>query len=156
VNKISVHMRSSAVKFIMKNKELSDIVKVTAAMLVKDGKIIIAKRGPDDKLADKWEFPGGKIEINETPEQCLKREMKEEFDIEVSVGEYLGSSVYHYDHMSIELLAYRTYWESGEIELKDHDDFKWILLEQLAEFDFAPADLVFVEKLQNGEIAIQP
>ena len=138
------------------NTDLSHIVKVTAAILVKDDKIIIAKRGPDDKLAHKWEFPGGKIEINETPEQCLKREMKEEFDIDVSVGEYLGSSIYHYDHISIELLAYRTYWEDGEIDLKDHDEFKWISLEQLAEFDFAPADLVFVEKLKNGEIAIQP
>jgi len=140
----------------MHNTNLSNIVKVTAAMLVKDGKIIIARRGPDDKLADKWEFPGGKIEINETPEQCLKREMKEEFDIDVSVGEYLGSSIYHYDHMSIELLAYRTYWKGGEFDLKYHDDFRWISLEQLAEFDFAPADLVFVEKLQNGEIAIHP
>ena len=79
----------------MNNTDLSDIVKVTAAMLVKDDKIIIARRGPDDKLADKWEFPGGKIEINETPEQCLKREMKEEFDIDVSVEEYLGSSIFH-------------------------------------------------------------
>jgi 8-oxo-dGTP diphosphatase len=140
----------------MKNKELSDIVKVTAAILVKDSNIIIAKRGPDDRLANKWEFPGGKVEIDETPEQCLKREMKEEFDIDVSVGEYLGSSVYHYDHISIELLAYRAYWEDGEIDLKDHDEFKWISLKQLSEFDFAPADLVFVEKLQKGEIAIQP
>jgi 8-oxo-dGTP diphosphatase len=81
--------------------------------------------------------------------------MKEEFDIDVSVGEYLGSSIYHYDHISIELLAYRTYWENGRIDLKDHDDFKWISLEQLSEFDFAPADLVFVEKLKNGEIAIK-
>ena len=140
----------------MDNKDLSDIVKVTATILVKDNKIIIAKKGPDDRLADKWEFPGGKVEINETPEQCLKREMKEEFDIDVSVGEYLGSSIYHYDHISIELMAYRTYWEDGEIDLKDHDEFKWISLEQLAEFDFAPADLVFVEKLKIGEIAIQP
>jgi 8-oxo-dGTP diphosphatase len=156
VNKICVHLRASAVKFKMNNTALSDIVKVTAAILVKDNKIIIAKRGSNDRLANKWEFPGGKIEINETPEQCLKREMKEEFDIDVSVGEYLGSSIYHYDHISIELLAYRAYWENGEIDLKDHDDFKWISLEQLSEFDFAPADLVFVEKLQNGEIAIQP
>jgi 8-oxo-dGTP diphosphatase len=140
----------------MNNKDISNIVKVTAAILVKDNKIIIAKRGPDDRLANKWEFPGGKIEIHETPEQCLKREMKEEFDIDVSVGEYLGSSIFHYDHISIELMAYRTYWENGEIDLKDHDDFKWISLEQLSEFDFAPADLVFVEKLKNGEIAISP
>ena len=140
----------------MNHTDLSDIVKVTAAMIIKGDKIIIARRGPGDALADKWEFPGGKFEINETPEQCLKREMKEEFDIDVSIGEYLGSSIYHYDHISIELLAYRTYWEDGEIDLKDHDDFKWISLEQLSEFDFAPADLVFVEKLQKGEIAIQP
>jgi 8-oxo-dGTP diphosphatase len=142
------------VKFTVNSTDLSDIVKVTAAILAKNNKIIIAKRGPDDELANKWEFPGGKIEIDETPEQCLKREMKEEFDIDISVGEYLGSSIYHYDHLSIELLAYRTYWEGGEIDLKDHDDFKWISLEQLADFDFAPADLTFVEKLQKGEIAI--
>jgi len=134
---------------------MTEIVKVTAAILVKGNKIIIAKRGPNDRLANKWEFPGGKVEINETPEQCLKREMKEEFDIDVSVGEYLGSSIYHYDHISIELMAYRTYWENGEIHLNDHDEFKWISLEQLAELDFAPADLIFVEKLQNGEIAIK-
>jgi 8-oxo-dGTP diphosphatase len=140
----------------MTDTETPDITRVTAAILIKDDKIIIARRGPDDKLADKWEFPGGKVEINETPEQCLKREMKEEFDIDVSVGEYLGSSIYHYDHISIELLAYRTYWEDGEINLKDHDDFKWISLEELVEFDFAPADMVFVEKLQKGEISIQP
>ena len=138
----------------MNHNNLSDIVKVTAAILAKDNKIIIAKRGPNDRLANKWEFPGGKVEINETPEQCLKREMKEEFDIDVSVGEYLGSSIFHYDHISIELMAYRTYWENGEIDLKDHDEFKWISLEQLAEFDFAPADLIFVEKLKKGEIAI--
>ncbi|MEA1946676.1 MAG: (deoxy)nucleoside triphosphate pyrophosphohydrolase [Thermodesulfobacteriota bacterium] len=140
----------------MAETETPKITRVTAAILINDEKIIIAKRKSTGKLPNKWEFPGGKIEINETPEQCLKREMKEEFDIDVSVGEYLGSSVYHYDHISIELLAYRTYWEGGEIDLKDHDDFKWISLEQLAEYDFAPADLVFVEKLQNGEIAIQP
>ena len=138
----------------MNHNNLSDIVKVTAAILAKDNKIIIAKRGPNDRLANKWEFPGGKVEINETPEQCLKREMKEEFDIDVSVGEYLGSSIYHYDHISIELMAYRTYWKNGEIHLNDHNEFKWISLEQLAEFDFAPADLVFVEKLKNGEIII--
>ena len=140
----------------MTDTETPDITRVTAAILINDEKIIIAKRKSTGKLPNKWEFPGGKIEIDETPEQCLKREMKEEFDIDVSVGEYLGSSIYHYDHMSIELMAYRTYWEEGEIDLKDHDEFKWISLEQLADFDFAPADLVFVEKLQKGEISIQP
>ena len=140
----------------MTDTETPKITRVTAAILINDEKIMIAKRKSSGKLPNKWEFPGGKIENNETPEQCLRREMKEEFDIDVSVGEYLGSSIYYYDHISIELMAYRTYWEKGEIDLKDHDEFKWISLEQLAEFDFAPADMVFVEKLKNGEIAIQP
>ena len=138
----------------MKNTNHPDIVKVTAAILVRDEKILIARRGPDDRPADKWEFPGGKIEARETPEQCLRREMKEEFDIEVSVGRYLGSSIYHYDHISIELLAYRTYWEGGIIRLKAHDEFRWISPEQFGEFDFAPADRVFIGKIQNREIAI--
>ena len=105
-------------------------------------------------MPNKWEFPGGKIENNETPEQCLKRELKEEFDIDVSVGEYLGSNIYHYDHISIELLAYRTFWEGGDINLKDHDDFKWASLKQLDNYDFAPADIPFVNKLRSGEIEL--
>lgn len=140
----------------MNNIEQPDIIRVTAAILVKDGEVIIAKRKAGLKFADKWEFPGGKIEVNETPEQCLKREMKEEFDIDVSIGEYLGSSIYRYDHISIELLAYRTFWKGGSIILNDHDEIKWVSLEQLDEFDFVPADIAFVEKLRNGEIVIQP
>jgi 8-oxo-dGTP diphosphatase len=82
-----------------------EITRVTAAIMTNDEKIIIAKRKSTGNLPDKWEFPGGKVEINETPEQCLQRELKEEFDIDVSIGEYLGSSIYHYDHISIELMA---------------------------------------------------
>ena len=70
--------------------------RVTAAILIKDGNILIAKRKSSDKLADKWEFPGGKIEKNETPEQCLIREIKEEFGIDVKVGEYLGEIEKHF------------------------------------------------------------
>jgi 8-oxo-dGTP diphosphatase len=124
---------------------------VTAAILIKDGQILIAKRKKGDRLAEKWEFPGGKIETNETPEECLKREMLEEFGIEVSVGKYFGESIYHYNHGSIKLLAYRTYWEGGDIIAKDHEEFKWVSPNQLDLFDFAPADLPFVEKLKRRE-----
>jgi len=123
--------------------------RVTAAILIKDEQILIAKRKKGDRLAEKWEFPGGKIETNETPEECLKREMVEEFGIEVSVGEYFGESIYHYGHGSIKLIAYRTYWEEGDIIAKDHEEFKWVSSNQLDLFDFAPADLPFVEKLKK-------
>ncbi len=133
----------------MTDTDTPDIIKVTAAILIKDDKIIIAKRKADDYLAEKWEFPGGKIENNETPEQCLKRELKEEFDIDVTVGEHLGSSIYHYDHISIELLAYRTHWEGGNINLKEHDEYLWVPFYRLQVFDLAPADIPIAEKVAN-------
>ena len=126
--------------------------KVTAAILIKDGKILIAKRKADDRQANKWEFPGGTVEKNETPQACLKREMQEEFGINISVGTILGESIYHYDHGSIKLMAYRAYWESGKIVLNDHADYRWVSAKQLVEYDFAPADIPFVEELQHKDI----
>ena len=128
--------------------------KVTAAILIKDGKILIAKRKADDRQANKWEFPGGTVERNETPQACLKRELQEEFGINVSVGRILGESIYHYDHGSIKLLAYRAHWESGQIVLNDHADYRWVSARALVEYDFAPADIPFVEKLQNQELKV--
>jgi 8-oxo-dGTP diphosphatase len=125
---------------------------VTAAILIKDGRVLIAKRGAGDRLADKWEFPGGKVEAGETPEECLIREMFEEFRIVVSVGEFLGESVYHYSHGSIRLIAYRTFYERGELSLETHADFAWVTVDQLDDFDFAPADLPFVLLLKKGEV----
>jgi 8-oxo-dGTP diphosphatase len=127
---------------------------VTAAILVDRRKILIAKRGAGDILANKWEFPGGKVEADETPEECLMREMMEEFHIQVSVQEFLGESVYHYDHGSIRLVAYRTFWEGGELLPRVHADFAWVTADQLEDFDFAPADLTFVSMLKGGEIEL--
>ena len=129
---------------------MKDPVKVTAAILEKDGRIIIAQRKSKDHLAGKWKFPGGKIEPGETPEECLARELKEEFCIEVSIGNFLGSNVHHYDHISIELMAFRTIWIGGEINSTDHKDYKWVTIEELDQFDFAPADRPFVDKLISG------
>ena len=70
---------------------------MTAAILVHNDRILIAQRRDPDNLAGKWEFPGGKIEHNETPQQCLIREMKEEFDIDVVIGEFFDESIYHYE-----------------------------------------------------------
>jgi 8-oxo-dGTP diphosphatase len=119
---------------------------------IKDGKTLVAKRGEGDRLANKWEFPGGKVEAGETPEECLIREMFEEFCIIVSVRDFLGESVYQYNHGSIRLIAYRTFYEGGKISLETHADFAWVTVDQLDDFDFAPADLPFVSMLKKGEI----
>ena len=133
---------------------LCDMIDVTAAILVKNGKVLIAKRKPDDKQPGKWEFPGGKIEAGESARECLKREMQEEFEIEVRVGKFLAESIYHYPHGSIRLLAYQAEWQAGDLDLKDHADYAWAQCDRLAEFDFAPADLPFVRKLISREIII--
>ncbi|MFN2302465.1 MAG: NUDIX domain-containing protein [Anaerolineales bacterium] len=127
-------------------------VKVTAAILEKDGRIIIAQRKSKDHLAGKWEFPGGKIEDGETPEECLARKLNEEFDIKVSVGDFLGSVIHHYDDISIELIVFRTFWDGGQIHSTDHRDYKWVTTDDLDQYDLAPTDRKFVEILGTGEI----
>lgn len=130
------------------------MIKVTAAVMVNDGMLLIAKRKPTGRLPSLWELPGGKIEPGETPEECLQREIKEEFDIDVSVGEYLGSNIHTYDFGTIELMAYRTQWETGDLILKDHEEIRWVFNHELDQFEFAPADTAFVEKLINGVIEV--
>jgi len=133
---------------------MPEIIKVTAAILEKDGRIIIAQRKSSDHLSGKWELPGGKIEPGETPEECLARELKEEFDIDVIIGEFLGSNVHHYDHISIELMAYRASWVGGTISMNDHKAYRWVTVDQLSDFEFAPADVPFVKMLYAGSISI--
>ncbi|TYO91688.1 (deoxy)nucleoside triphosphate pyrophosphohydrolase [Desulfallas thermosapovorans] len=99
---------------------------VTAAILMKNGHVLIAKRGYDGNAAGKWEFPGGKIEAGETPEECLRREMKEEFCIDVEVKEFFGKSIYRYENVTINLLAYWTRWVSGNIFPTVHTEYRWV------------------------------
>lgn len=110
---------------------------------------MITKRKKDDPLKGKWEFPGGKLEYGETPEQCLRREIKEELDIDVDVGEFIGESIYQYNHGAIQLLAYRAYWITGEIALLAHEDYEWVNIGNLHEYDLAPADIPIAEEIMK-------
>lgn len=121
--------------------------KVTAAVIFKDGKVLVAQRGPNDKLANKWEFPGGKVEDSETPEACLQREIKEELGLDIRVGEYLCSSFFDYDHISIELMAFSCVVVSGEACNKEHQKLIWVDPSQLKNLDMAPADFPIVDFL---------
>ena len=122
---------------------------VTAAIIIRDDKVLIARRKAGDSLAHKWEFPGGKVRDGETPEKCLEREMTEEFGVVVSVDKFLGESIYHYPHGAIRLLAYRTYWISGDIQPNVHAEYRWVTCDQLDQFDFSAADIPFVNKLNR-------
>lgn len=133
---------------------MSPIVRVTAAIIVRNGTILIAQRHQNDRMAGMWEFPGGKVETGESPEQCLKRELWEELEMDAVIGSPLGSSIYHYDHLSIELMAFRAFWNGGPLRLVTHQATRWVGPDQLADFPFTPADLPFVQRLAGGDIAL--
>lgn len=125
---------------------------VTAAVIVKDDKILIAKRKKGNHLESKWEFPGGKLEPNETPEQCLKRELLEEFNIETRIGEFFSSTIFEYKHTKIELLAYKAVYISGDFKLNAHEELKWVSPSEFDTYDFAEADKPIVIKLKKDNV----
>jgi mutator protein MutT len=121
------------------------IINVTAALIVKGGKVLAARRRPGKHLEGYWEFPGGKLEKNETPEGCLERELTEEFSISSRVGAYIGESVYDYGEKIVRLLGYEVEHTAGDFELVDHDELRWLEIDQLADVKWAPADIPLVE-----------
>lgn len=123
-------------------------IRVTAGLIRKDGRMLIARRAPGDRLAGKWELPGGKIEPGEMAEDCLARELHEEFEIVVRVGRPLGSNVHAYDDKTVELLFFDVEYVSGELTLHAHDSAAWVAVGELSAYEFAPADIPFVRKLQ--------
>ncbi|WP_433709051.1 (deoxy)nucleoside triphosphate pyrophosphohydrolase [Paenibacillus illinoisensis] len=122
---------------------------VTAAIFQKENTILIARRGPQDKHAGKWEFPGGKVEPGETMEACLKREIQEELGIVISVDGLFGESIYSYVLGTIKLVAFRVTWLSGDLQLADHDVVEWISIKDLLNYDYLPADVPFVNQLMK-------
>ncbi|MBX4150736.1 NUDIX domain-containing protein [Paenibacillus lautus] len=127
----------------------ADVKRVTAGILIEEGKVFIAKRGGTGETAGKWELPGGKVEPGETPEQCLRRELLEELQIGVKVGKYVGESVYPYSQGIIRLMAYRVKKIKGEIQPTVHDEVRWVSRNELDQFDFLPADIPLIAILRE-------
>jgi 8-oxo-dGTP diphosphatase len=125
-------------------------IRVTAAVLVKEGRVLIARRSPGRARGGSWELPGGKIENGESPEACLARELREELGIEAKIGECLGSHCHAYPEIEIELMAYWATHLSGEIVLRDHDAVRWVTPAELYRYPLAPADLPFVEVIRKA------
>jgi len=129
------------------------VKKVTAAIIEKDGKVLIAQRPKNDKLSLKWEFPGGKVENDETPQECLVREIKEELNLSIKISGYFMKNVYYYETGGIELMSYFAEITDGELELNAHEAVEWVEKSKLKQFDFAPADIkilnCFLHDFQN-------
>ena len=122
-------------------------IEVAAAVIVKDRKVFAARRRQGSHLAGYWEFPGGKIEQGETPEECLRRELQEELCITTRIGRFIGESLYDYGAKIVRLIVYEAEHISGSVELVDHDEFCWLAVENLNELNWAPADIPILERL---------
>jgi 8-oxo-dGTP diphosphatase len=127
------------------------MIDVTAAIIKRDGNILIAKRSSNSSLPNKWEFPGGKVDGGETPEECLARELYEEFDIIVTVGNFLIESVYQYEHKTIRLMAFQVFTDADITTMNAHDEVKWVPMEALLDYDLAPADVPIAKEVQKRE-----
>lgn len=120
---------------------------VTAAVIEREGTILIAQRKPDSHLALKWEFPGGKLEWGEHPRDGLQREIREELGIEVKALDVVEVVSHTYDDRQIVLIAYACRYLSGNVQRLDVHDVRWVMPSELRAFDWAPADVPIVDKL---------
>ena len=118
------------------------MITVTCAIIEKDGKVLCAQRSEVMHLPLKWEFPGGKVEDDEDPEECLKREIREELGIEINIIERLTSNKHTYpDQKMFELIPYRCSIAGGKLVAKEHKLVKWLNRSELRELDWAEADI---------------
>lgn len=120
---------------------------VTAAVIEKEGKLLIAKRRAGDRFGLLWEFPGGKVEPGETPEQCLKRELREELDIEARTYGYLGAYPYSSPGLTLELRAFRARIIRGHPCPREHEEIRWVFPADLKDFSFTEPDVPLVARL---------
>ncbi len=134
----------------------ADLPKVVAAIIERDGKVLVARRRKGIRFGGFWEFPGGKLKDGEDPETGLERELAEELGIQARVEGFFCSVRYCTPALSIELLAYRTAHVSGELSPTDHDEIRWVEPAGLDESAFTEPDRPVVRYLKAGDAAQGP
>ena len=123
-------------------------VKVVAAIIIHENKIFATQRGYGE-FKDGWEFPGGKIEPGETPQEALVREIKEELDIEIEVKDFLETVEYDYPEFHLSMDCFFCAISSGDLVLKEHEAAKWLTVETLDSVDWLPADKGLIEGIRE-------
>lgn len=124
------------------------IIRVVAAIIIEHGKVFATQRGYGE-FKDGWEFPGGKIEPDETPEEAIVREIKEELDTEVEVVELLDTVEYDYPNFHLSMDCFICKIKSGDLVLKEHEAAKWLTKETLDSVEWLPADLGLIPQIER-------
>ena len=130
------------------NKPANKTVRVVAAIIEKDHKIFATQRGYGE-YKDWWEFPGGKIEEGETPQQALAREIREELNAEICVGSYLVTVEYDYPAFHLSMDCFFCSVAGGQLTLLEHEAAKWLPEDDLRQVNWLPADVLVVEAIER-------
>ncbi len=123
-------------------------VKVVAAVILKDNYILATQRGYGP-LKGKWEFPGGKIEQGETAEEAIRREIREELDIEINVQNFLCTVEHDYPDFHLQMNCFLCTVKSGTLTLKEHKAIKWLTKETINSVDWLPADEKLLDEIKD-------
>jgi 8-oxo-dGTP diphosphatase len=127
--------------------------RVVAALIMRDGKLLVCQRTRHQTMPLKWEFPGGKIEEGEQPRNALRRELDEELGIQATIGDELARIQHEYPNGGmVELRFYIVHDYNGELENRIFKDIQWAAPKDLPSFDFLEADLTLVKDLAAGKL----
>ena len=127
-------------------------IEVAAGLIFRAGELLITQRHQDSHLGGLWEFPGGKREPGETLEACLRREIREELDIEIHVGKLFMAVKHAYSHFRITLHCFDCTHKSGRVRKLGVADFRWVLRGELSDFAFPKADREILKKLAPATV----
>jgi 8-oxo-dGTP diphosphatase len=126
---------------------------VAAGLIVRAGEVLIGQRRPDQPMALLWEFPGGKIEAGETPEEALARELDEELGIRAIIGPRITHVRHNYRHGgAVDLIFFAVHEFAGEIESRIYEQVRWVKLEDLSDYEFLAADRGLIRELAAGKL----
>jgi 8-oxo-dGTP diphosphatase len=120
----------------------------TAGIFRRDDLFLLAKRLPGGSMGGRWEFPGGKAEAGESPEQALKREILEEFGAEILVGKFIASVCFFNGRREYRLMAFEAVLKTPIRELREHEEIRWLPFKEIASFNLADSDRRIYEKLE--------
>ena len=129
---------------------MSNLIRVVGAVFHDGERFLACRKKPGKPLEGHWEFPGGKIEPGESPEQALAREIREELNLIAEVGQKVTTTTYEYDFATIELTTFYCTLVDGDLRLTDHDATKWVTSTEAAHLTWAPADIPAVEAIATS------
>ena len=127
----------------------SPLIQVAAGLIVREGRYLIARRKIGTHLGGLWEFPGGKCEPGESLEDCLRRELREELGIDVSAPVHFRTIRHDYPEKTVELHFFRCAISRGEALALDCEEIRWVMPDEMTDYEFPPADRPLIEALQQ-------